>query len=136
MIQWIALAVAVDANGKARSAQEQAEQAYNNVSGSSLVIIRPVDIISDPNDKPKEGAGFFSRLLHLPRRVLSTTPWATLSLKKGDLLNFREFEDDAGSKYVRIEISQYARVFRGELHMTALYVPGSIEEVTSAIGGI
>lgn len=141
MIQWIALAVAVDANGKASRAGEAADQARHDASaGSQLVIVRPVEMVEVPSGQPTwKLFGLFPIVPQ--KKVLSKTPWATLSIKKSDIINLQEYQDEDGTKYCRLEISEYAKVTKyvpGEGHRTqiGLYVPGSIEEVAGAIGGI
>lgn len=134
MIQWIALAVAVDANGKASDARNKADEAnYKSGSGSPLVIVRPVDLESVPVREPN---GFWDHLLLPYKKVLAKAPWATLSIKKSDILNLREYTDADGAKYVLVRISKYAQVYRGEGHVAGFYVPGTIEQVAGAIGGI
>ncbi len=139
MIQWIALAVAVDANDKAGQARATAEQAeHNSKSGSSLVIVRPVDLVTDESDLPPNGAGFFGRMVHIRRKILDKEPWATLSIKKADIINLEEHKDGLDQPYVTLRVSEYAKISRPgwENYIIKLRVPGTIEQVAGAIGGV
>lgn len=134
MIQWIALAMAADAESRAARANETANEANRNASigGSSLVIVRPVDLVKVPERVAK---GFWDSLTVGQKKVLGTVPWATLSIKKSDILNLREFQDEDGAKYVRLQISEYANVYRGDSHIIGLYVPGTMESVAAVLDG-
>lgn len=138
MIQWIALAVAIDADSTAHNAQNLSAQAeHQSKSNSSLVIIRPVDLIDDESHQLPEGSNFWKHLCFSRRKILSTVPWATISIKKGDILNLEEYKDGAGQPLVRIQISVYAKVKRQyeDGYVVSLYVPGTIEQVAGAIEG-
>ena len=139
MIQWIALAVAVDANEKAKNAQGVAQEAeHNSKSGSALVIVRPVDLVKDENDNPPAGTGFFGRLFYFRREILDKEPWGVLSIKKSDILNMQEYKDGLGQPYVSLRVSEYAKIKRDGLdgYIIKLRVPGTIEQVAGAIGGM
>lgn len=133
MIQWIALALAADAESKAARAKSIADNANrNSVHESALVIVRPVDLVEKP---VREAKGFWDGLFIETKEVLSDRPWATLSLKKSDILNMREYQDGDGKKFVRLAISEYADVKRGNSTMIGLYVPGTVEEVSAILDG-
>jgi hypothetical protein len=142
MIQWIALAVAVDANSKAGQARSTANKARHEDSDSSMVIIRPVDLILVPTGEPKVPL-LFGLISHTPqKKVLAKEPWATLSIKKRDIINIKEKLDEDGQKYCVLNISEYAEIFRrknnydGPEMITSVNIIGSIEEVAGAIGGV
>jgi hypothetical protein len=139
MIQWIALAVAADANSKAGQARRAADEAnatshQNQGFGSSLVILQPFDLVKKP---VREATGFWDSLFIPTKKVLSDEPMEKISIRKSDLLNFKEYKDDDGKPYVWIGISEYAKISHpdGGLRIAAR-IPGTLEEVTAAIGGL
>lgn len=141
MIQWIALGVAVDANGKAREANRKLDKAAHKArSSSEMVIIRPVDLVAVPTGEPAWKLLGFIPIV--PKKlVLPKKPWCTISINKVDIINIEEEKDDDGQKYCVLKISEYAKVTRpgldeDEYVETELLVPGSIESVTGAIGGL
>lgn len=131
MIQWIALAMAADAECKASRARDLAENADRNAAGPSpMVIIRPVDLVTT---KRPGATGFFSFLDLV--EMISDHPWGTISIKRSDILNLSQYQDDLGKKYVFVRISEHAQVWRGDKHKIGLLVPGTIEEVTAILEG-
>lgn len=137
MIQWIALAVAVDANDKAGQARNAADKARHDGSGSELVIVRPVDLIDVPSGEPTWK--LFGLFTMTPKKeVLDKEPWSTFSIKKNDILNIEEFVDDDNQKYCTLTISEYAKIRRSGIEgvIIRIKIPGSIEEVAGAIGGL
>lgn len=136
MIQWIALALAVDAENKAGEAREKAEEAnHNSRSSSVFVIVRPVNFIHVPTGEPK--IKFLGIFPYTPtKKVLDKKPLGTFSIKRSDIENIEEGQDADGTKYCRLAISEYAKLEDDEENtIIGLYVPGSIEEVTRILEG-
>lgn len=132
ILPWISLAVAADANASAHDAKDKANEANSNSrTKPTMLIVRPVDLESVPTRKP---AGFWDVFIS-SKNVLGQSPWATLGIKVSDVQNLREYKDDDGVPYVRIQISEYANVCIDGDHVIGLKVPGTIEEISKIING-
>lgn len=137
MIQWIALAVALDSNSKAGKAVDGAEEAKHNSKGNSpLVIIRPVMLVDEPTGETWKLFGII--IVRITRRVLADKPWGTFSIRKSDILNISESADQAGQRFCTLKISKYAGITKyifgdGECVVEELFIPGTIEEVAAVI---
>lgn len=138
MIQWIALAMAADAESRASDAQETADAAmYKARSGpAQLVTIHDFDlhtVLVDDSIK-----GFWKRLFAAKKEVLEKEPAFKVTIKTSDILNIKEAKDDDGATYVQLKISQYACVRKSEFSsniVNMLFVPGTLEEVTAILSG-
>lgn len=141
MIQWIALAMAADAECKAGRANAKSKRALHESKRGledHMIIVRPVDLDEVP---AKETGSFWSQLIAGTKRVLSKEPWAVLSIRRSDIESLRGYEDDNGNPFVTLTISKYANVTRilpsdGEVRVTELEVPGTIEKITKILNGV
>lgn len=137
MIQWIALAVAIDAEGKAanaqRTASEAAETAHNNGPAQMVILhdfgfdrveIRPNRTFWDK---------FFGTGL---KNVIQKKPMKKFSVKRGDILNMEEFTDDDGTPYVKIKLSEYAKIkgYSEDRILISVDIPGTLEEAAAVLG--
>lgn len=136
MIQWIALAVALDADGKASSAQRAAKRAndYANLPGSStMVILRDFELVDVPVRKSN---GFWDGLFVPTKQVLGDKPHMEYSVPFHYIQNLKQQEDDDGNKFVRVSISEYAGLKNnGGNTIIGAYIPGTLEEVSAVLSG-
>lgn len=138
MIQWIALALAADAESSAGIANEKANEALHSSNlDQTMIIVRPVDLIEVPIRKSK---GFWDGLGIPSKFILSKTQWVELSIRRGDVKSLIGRKDDDGNFYVKLGISKYASIYRklqdGDIQLqTELIIPGTLENVTSILNG-
>lgn len=136
MIQWIALAMAVDAEGKADGAKRAADEANDTAHkglDSRMVIISDFDF----SDVPSRERSFFDKLLGLGmKRVINENPTCKFAIKRSDILNLREKFDDNGTAFVYITISKYAKIPGSEEGSVRVgsTIPGTLEEVAKVLG--
>ena len=134
MIQWIALAVALDAENKANNIQDAIGDLdrRSRVSGDSFLIVRPVDIEIEwvPDGKY---FGIFPKTKEV--WSLAKKPYGTFSIRRSDILNLREYEA-GGVTYVWVGIhEESADIYLDGRRQRALRIPGTIEQVTAVLNG-
>lgn len=134
IIPWIALAVAVDAEGKASSADRRSKRTKRQVGKKpGFVIVRPVHLVDIPLKKEES---FLKRLLAgIPfKQVLEDKPWAEFSLRVSDIESMKQRRDDDGKPFVRLRISAEADITDEEGDtLIGIYIPGTLQEVTEVV---
>lgn len=137
MIQWIALALAIDAEGKSAQANRRARSANRRSKRGAnvgFVILRPADLQEkfEPWDKTK---GFWWNLSNNKKKyVLDDKPFATYAVHESDILSLKEKTDSNRTKYVEVSISTDAKLDAGNgNYWISLNIPGSIETVAGVI---
>jgi hypothetical protein len=126
LLPWIALAVAVDSNGKAAKALKTAGRPTN------FVIVRPVHQVTV--SLAEDSASVWQKLCAGTKCVLDKKPYGEYGLRTSDVIGMEQFEDDDKTPFVRLAISEDAGIRDEEdRHMIGLFIPGTLEEVAAVI---
>lgn len=139
MIQYIALAVALDASATAHDAQNEIDRSRVSPGGGGMLIVRPVrlrTIWRGPKAKKTDSSWtkvkkFFSGKAY---HILEKQPWAELALNTSHIENLSQRKDDDLNKYVVISISHHAGVENSDGDQVgALCIPGTLEDATAVV---
>lgn len=128
MIQWIALAVAADAETKASEAKKraiEARNASNEAAGDLFVVVQPFKL--ETVSSAKKSANFLKKLFSSNKEVLSKKPYAKWSFRRSDIRGMTQNFDDDSNPYVKIETSPGYVDF---------FIPGTVEEISEILNGI
>lgn len=129
MIQWIALAVAVNANSKAGDALENSEKQKRN-NGDPFIVVKPFGFSFIRDEMQK---GFFSSIFPSGRSVLDKEPFGSFSIRRSDIINLSEHKDDDNKTYVAIQLYEEADIVINDQLEELIYIPGTLEEVTAVL---
>lgn len=136
MIQWIAMAVAVDASSKAQRAKDTADYAEHQLRKSSvdpIVTIQDFDSELVPN---RDAKNYWQKLLFARSRILYKSPARTFAVKRSDIENLQQYRDGNGNPYVCVSISRYANLWlNSETRLLIARIPGTLEEVSAILNG-
>lgn len=136
MIQWIAMAVAVDANCRASRARDAANYAEHQTRKSGvdpMVTVNDFDFELVPN---KSARNLLQKLAVPYERVLCKSPARKFVVKRSDIEHLREYRDAGGNSYVGISISPYANLWlNSETRLLIARIPGTLEEVSAILNG-
>lgn len=133
MIEWISLALAVDAESKANEAVDTSNDSArrSRVSGDTFLVVRPVELLET---WVKDGyrLGIFPK----QKRVLSLAkkPFGTYSIRRSDILGLEE-HDFGSDKYVKMKIREEADIWLNDELQFEIRIPSTIEQVTKVLNG-
>lgn len=125
-LPWFALINSMSAQATASQAEDVAKEAMSKTggSGNQFFMVQPFELVSS-------FTGSFWQDLFSTKTKLDSKPWAKLSIKRSDIKNIRQCEDDVGNQYVCMAISEYAYVRKpnGNIQI-GLYITGTVEEIS------
>lgn len=127
MIQWVALALAADAECTASTAKAQSNTALrraNEAGGDPFVVVQPFNF--QEVSAASKTDGFWKTLFAGNKLILEKKSFAKWSLRRSDLRNLEQGYDGDNKPYVKVHTSpEYAD----------FYVPGTVEQVSAALNG-
>jgi hypothetical protein len=140
MIQYIALGLALDAEGKSSAAVKKAREAKRSarqIGMDPFVILRPVELETvwvSSNPKVKGWRQWFTPGNY--KSVLNKEPIATVSIRRSDILSIKEYSDGDDNPYVYLRISEDAKVMIGDDLYIGLKIPGSANKILKVLNGV
>jgi len=129
-LPWFALMTSMSAQATASQAEDAAKEALSKSGGggNQFFMVQPFELVG-------VYTGSFWKDLFCTKTKLDSKPWAKLSIKRSDIQNIKQCEDDVGNQYVFMAISEYAYVRKNGNIQIGLYVPGTVEEISRVLNG-